>query len=168
MENKNPIIEVLNNGWGDDLPNYSKLTINHLAKQMIPDLHAIAHNIQLETNTDYTTEELVNMGYISLVYLITAGNKLNFDRDELLAYTSSFLNDLVVEETKLTEHEPLLECDSQDCLGKECPSKICNSIIPKDITEEKNDDNYDFFNKKEFKQKTKIFIFEFYQKKQLN
>ncbi len=132
MEFKDPITNILNEGWDEKLTKHSKLSVNHIAKQMIPDLYNMAQHIQLENETEYSVEELVNFGYVGLVSLITAQEKLNFDRAELLEHTNDFLNELIVAEKQWQEFNPLLECEQADCLGKECPEKVCHTILPED------------------------------------
>ncbi len=177
MDEKNPIINVLNDGWSEELTKHSTVTINHIAKQMIPDLYEMAQKLQLETETDYALDELVNFGYIGIVSLITAEEKLNFDREELLAYTNDFLNKLIVAEKEWENTSPTLDCMEPDCLGKECLEKLCNKILTaEDISKEhalieefQTTSNYQALLTEEEKamekEKTKIISFDFYRKK---
>lgn len=122
---ENPIAEVIDYGWSKDLKKFNKTAINMLAENFLPFLVELAEKIQLESDTKYSTEELVNFGYIGLVELILEQPSKVIDSGEIKDRTIGFMMKIIEAEAEVAEELELFECPEEDCLGKECRLHHC-------------------------------------------
>ena len=125
----NPIMEIINEGWDDNLQKINQSSLHSYARTMLPNLDKIINNLLLENDTNYAYEELFNFGYIGLIYAMLEDENLNYDRGLILENTTTFLTKLI-EAEQLEETIHLNSCEQKDCCGKECSLKMCNLFLP--------------------------------------
>ena len=122
---ENPITNIMNEGWENRLQNQNKDIINMIAKKNLPFLTRLAKNLQIETDTNYSIEELVNLGYIGLVAIITEQGLAKFDAEDMKLQVEDFLTKLIMSEDKEIDSLETYDCLAENCFGKDCTRKKC-------------------------------------------
>ncbi len=125
------INDIMVNGWDEKLKNHNPKFINYLVQQNMHFLNRWVEKILLEGETEYSKEELINFGYIALVSIITEGEQLNQDLGETQDQLIDFFEKLILSEQENVDVLSIPDCESQDCLGKECEFKYCNKLFSK-------------------------------------
>ncbi len=129
-------MKELIDGWSilDYINEEIDIAIDHKNTQQVstiavPIFNSIKKDIEKLHEDDLeagiSLDDLFHDAYISICLLIIKAGKGAIDYGEIKDRTLSFLTSIMEIEQEKTEMLFLDECSEEDCLGKECPSKIC-------------------------------------------